>query len=145
MKQFLEYVVPNLVNHPEDVVITEEEKDGMTVLTIKVHADDVGRVIGKSGKVIKSLRQIVRVMAIKQGVRAAVDVADSQGQRTVADTGNDDSSSTSDDMDMDITDDDDLLMPDAEEDAVEESEVEEEAVEMPEEAPAGDDDTKDED
>ncbi len=78
MKQFLEYVVPNLVTHPEDVSISEETKEGVIHLMIKVNAEDVGRVIGRSGKIIKSLRQLVRVMAIKQGVRVNVDVEDSQ-------------------------------------------------------------------
>ena len=78
MKQFLEYVIPNLVTHPEDVEVSEEEKEGVIHLMIKVNSEDVGRVIGKSGKIIKSLRQLVRVMAIKQGVRVNVDVADSQ-------------------------------------------------------------------
>src|SRR3972149_9061176 len=78
MKQFLEYVVPNLVTHPEDVAVSEETKEGVMHLMIKVNAEDVGRVIGRSGKIIKSLRQLVRVMAIKQGVRVNVDVEDSQ-------------------------------------------------------------------
>lgn len=80
MKQFLEYVVPNLVTHPEDVRVTEEEKDGVLQLMIQVNPEDVGRVIGKSGKIIKSLRQLVRVMAIKQGTRVNVDVADASGE-----------------------------------------------------------------
>lgn len=122
MKQFLEYIVPNLVNHPEDVVISEEEKDGMVVLTIKAHPDDIGRVIGKSGKIIKSLRQIVKVLAIKQGVRANIEVADSQNQPIMS---GESQSEMSDDMDVDVAndddDDDDILVPDADEvEAVEE-------------------------
>jgi uncharacterized protein len=100
MKQFLEYIVPNLVNHPEDVVISEEDKDGMVVLTIKAHPDDIGRVIGKSGKIIKSLRQIVKVLAIKQGVRANIEVADSQNQPIM---GGETDGNMSDDMDVDVS------------------------------------------
>jgi uncharacterized protein len=113
MKQFLEYIVPNLVNHPEDVVISEEEKDGMVVLTIKAHPDDIGRVIGKSGKIIKSLRQIVKVLAIKQGVRANIEVADSQNQPIMSEGATEEAS---DDMDVDVSaddNDDDLLVPEA--------------------------------
>ncbi len=76
MKQLLEYVIPNIVNHPEAVEITEENQDGLVRLLIKVHPEDIGRVIGKSGKVIKAIRQLVRILAIKQGVRVVVDVAD---------------------------------------------------------------------
>lgn len=80
MKQLLEYVIPNIVNHPEAVVITEENQDGLVRLLIKVHPEDIGRVIGKSGKVIKAIRQLVRVLAIKQGVRVVVDVEDGDGK-----------------------------------------------------------------
>jgi hypothetical protein len=78
MKQLIEYIVSNIVNHPESVVITEEKtEDGeATKYLIKVDAEDVGRVIGKQGKVIKSIRQIVRIAAIQKGTRAIVDLLD---------------------------------------------------------------------
>lgn len=76
MKQLLEYIVPNIVNHPEDVVITEETTPEGTSLMIEVNQEDMGRVIGKSGKVIKSIRQIARVMAIKRGIRIHIDILD---------------------------------------------------------------------
>lgn len=78
MKQLLEYIVPNIVNHPEDVVITESEDNGLVTLTIKVNPEDTGRVIGKAGKIINSIRQIARVLAIKQGVRVNVEIFDGQ-------------------------------------------------------------------
>ena len=77
MKDLLEYIIPNIVNHPEDVKIEETSNDGLVNVTIQTHAEDVGRVIGKSGKVIKAIRQIARVVAIKQGVRVNIDVLDS--------------------------------------------------------------------
>jgi len=76
MKQLLEYIIPNIVNHPEDVVIGEEETNGLVTLTIKVNPEDMGRVIGKSGKVIKAIRQIGRIVAIKKGIRVNIDVLD---------------------------------------------------------------------
>jgi hypothetical protein len=76
MKQLLEYIIPNIVNHPEDVIISEEESNGLITLTIKVNPEDMGRVIGKSGKVIKAIRQIGRIVAIKKGVRVNIDVLD---------------------------------------------------------------------
>lgn len=77
MKQLLEYIIPNIVNHPEDVKIEESENNGVINITIETHPEDIGRVIGKQGKVIKAIRQIVRVLAIKQGVRVNIDVLDS--------------------------------------------------------------------
>ncbi|OGD71186.1 hypothetical protein A3A84_02270 [Candidatus Collierbacteria bacterium RIFCSPLOWO2_01_FULL_50_23] len=83
MKQLLEYIVPNIVNHPEDVVINETEENGLISLSIKVNPEDMGRVIGKSGKVIKAIRQIGRIVAIKKGVRVNIDVVD-EGNRTIS-------------------------------------------------------------
>jgi predicted RNA-binding protein YlqC (UPF0109 family) len=76
MKQLIEYIVSNIVNHPESVVITEEQTEDKeaTKYLIKVDAEDVGRVIVKEGKVIKAIRQIVRIAAIQKGTRAIVDL-----------------------------------------------------------------------
>ncbi len=83
MKQLLEYIIPNIVNHPEDVVINETEENGLTNLSIKVNPEDMGRVIGKSGKVIKAIRQIGRIIAIKKGIRVNIDVLD-EGNRAIS-------------------------------------------------------------
>lgn len=76
MKQLIEYIVSNIVNHPESVVVTEEKTDDKdtTKYLIQVDPEDVGRVIGKQGKVIKSIRQIIRIAAIQKGTRAIVDL-----------------------------------------------------------------------
>ena len=79
MKQLVEYIVSNLVNHPEDVVIEEEkisEEEGSSNITIQVNPEDVGRVIGRSGKVINAIRQIARIAAIQKGIRVRVDLKD---------------------------------------------------------------------
>ena len=86
MKQLLEYIIPNIVNHPEDVVITEESAAGVENLSIKVNPEDMGRVIGKSGKVIKAIRQIGRIIAIKRGLRVNIDVVDEKNQNTPEET-----------------------------------------------------------
>ncbi len=83
MKQLLEYVIPNIVNHPEDVVISESENTGIFTYAIKVNPEDMGRVIGKSGKVIKAIRQLGRIMAIKKGIKVNIDVVD-EANHTVA-------------------------------------------------------------
>ena len=83
MKQLIEYIVSNIVNHPESVVITEEQTEDKeaTKYLIKVDPEDVGRVIGKEGKVIKSIRQIVRIAAIQKGTRAIVDLLEDGTQK----------------------------------------------------------------
>lgn len=80
MKQLIEYIVSNIVNHPENVVVTQEITDDkdLTKYLIKVDPEDVGRVIGKQGKVIKSLRQIIRIASIQKGTRAIVDLLEDE-------------------------------------------------------------------
>ncbi|HEX9008289.1 MAG TPA: KH domain-containing protein [Patescibacteria group bacterium] len=82
MKQLIEYIVSNIVNHPENVVITETPADekGVVKYLIEVNPEDVGRVIGKQGKVIKAIRQIVRIAAIQKGTRAMVDLKEEEGR-----------------------------------------------------------------
>ena len=86
MKQLIEYIVSNIVNHPENVTITEEQTEDKeaTKYLIKVDPEDVGRVIGKEGKVIKSIRQIVRIAAIQKGTRAIVDLLEDDTSRPEA-------------------------------------------------------------
>lgn len=79
MKELVEYIVSNLVNHPEDVIVTEEEvagEENSSNITIQVNSEDVGRVIGRSGNVINSIRLIARIAAIQKGVRVRVDLKD---------------------------------------------------------------------
>ena len=63
MKEFLETVVKQLVNHPEQVVIEEEETETGLTLKISVADDDKGKVIGKEGKIAKALRTITKAVA----------------------------------------------------------------------------------
>ncbi|HET7375337.1 MAG TPA: KH domain-containing protein, partial [Anaerolineae bacterium] len=56
MKEFVEYVVKNLVDHPDQVVVTEFRNEDTLVLELQVAPDDMGRVIGKGGRVANSLR-----------------------------------------------------------------------------------------
>ncbi|KKT40600.1 hypothetical protein A3K29_04275 [Candidatus Collierbacteria bacterium RIFOXYB2_FULL_46_14] len=80
MKQLIEYIVSNIVNHPESVSVSEEatEDKDTTKYLIKVDPEDVGRVIGKQGKVIKAIRQLVRIAAIQKGTRAIVDLLEDE-------------------------------------------------------------------
>ncbi len=67
MKKALEYIVASIVDEPEKVEISEEEDtSGIINFTIKVASADMGKVIGKGGKVIRSIRNVVKIQAIKQ-------------------------------------------------------------------------------
>lgn len=76
MKNLLEFLLIHLVDHPEDVRIEESEDDRGMVYTIHVHPEDMGRVIGKGGSVIHSIRTIAKIRAIKEGLHAYVTLAE---------------------------------------------------------------------
>lgn len=77
MKQFLESLIKSIVEKPDAVSISEEHDDqGRELLIISVDPEDMGRVIGKSGKVINAVRTIMRVVAIRQGVKVRIDLKD---------------------------------------------------------------------
>jgi predicted RNA-binding protein YlqC (UPF0109 family) len=74
MKNFVEYLLVRLVDHPEDLLVEEQETpDGLLVL-IHVHEEDMGRVIGKGGSVIKAVRKLVQVKAAKEELRVRVEI-----------------------------------------------------------------------
>jgi hypothetical protein len=74
MKEFVEYVVKNLVDQPDEVVVTEIRNEDSLILELHVAPDDMGRVIGKSGRVANSLRSLLRVMATKSGERVSLEI-----------------------------------------------------------------------
>ncbi len=76
MKQTLEYLVTNIVDNPKDVEITESEEEGVVTLTIAVNPDDMGKVIGKEGKIIRSIRNIMKVKAMKENKRIMISLAE---------------------------------------------------------------------
>lgn len=76
MKNLLEYILIHLVQYPEDVKIDETEDERGFLYTIHVNPEDVGRVIGKGGAVIHSIRNIGKIRAIKEGIRARITIDD---------------------------------------------------------------------
>jgi uncharacterized protein len=76
MKNLLEFILIHIVNHPEDVVVQEQQNEDRVTLTIKVNQEDIGRVIGKGGSVIHSLRNICKIRAIKEGIHAEIIIAE---------------------------------------------------------------------
>jgi uncharacterized protein len=78
MKKTLEYIVTSIVDNPDAVAIDEAEQDGIFTLTIHVDPNDVGKVIGKEGKVIRAIRNIMKIPAMKQNKRIHVTIAEVQ-------------------------------------------------------------------
>ncbi|MFN4190606.1 MAG: KH domain-containing protein [Pseudothermotoga sp.] len=62
MKHLVEYILKGIVKHPEDVVVVEFDEDGKKVVEIVVNEEDVGQVIGKDGRTIKSLKILLTAL-----------------------------------------------------------------------------------
>lgn len=78
MKDALTHIVSLVVDDPESVLVTEVQNEGTTQFVIHVAKDDMGKVIGKSGKVIRAIRNVMKIPAIKQGVRIDVTLEEQQ-------------------------------------------------------------------
>jgi predicted RNA-binding protein YlqC (UPF0109 family) len=76
MKELVEFIVKSLVDSPEDVQVHEFTDRSGTIVEVSVAQPDMGRVIGKSGRVINSIRSIVQVAAAKQGQRVSVEIVE---------------------------------------------------------------------
>ncbi len=76
MKALIEYIAKSLVDHPEEVVVHESGSGNRVRLELSVSKDDMGRVIGKSGKVANSIRTLLRVAAEREGKQATLDVTE---------------------------------------------------------------------
>ena len=74
MRALIEYVTRGLVAQPDDVQVVEAPSGRMTRYEIRVAEEDVGKVIGRQGKVIRALRTLVKASATRQGTRVDVDV-----------------------------------------------------------------------
>ncbi len=74
VKEFIEYIVKNLVDHPEEVKIQEVEGSRTTVYELRVAQGELGKVIGKEGKTAKSLRTLLAAVAARQGKRAVLEI-----------------------------------------------------------------------
>lgn len=70
----LEFIVKRLVDSPEDVKVTEVKGERTTVLEIRVNDEDMGKVIGKKGRIIKSLRIVVRAAALHEGQSVSIEL-----------------------------------------------------------------------
>lgn len=72
MKEALTYIIKSIVDKPDQVEVIEEELDGGQNLIVKVAKDDMGKIIGKEGKVIRAIRNVMKIPAIKQNIRIVV-------------------------------------------------------------------------
>jgi predicted RNA-binding protein YlqC (UPF0109 family) len=74
VKEFLEYVARSLVDKPDAVWVEVEEEDDETILTLGVDQEDMGRVIGRDGRIANAIRSLLRVMAAKDGRHVELEI-----------------------------------------------------------------------
>ena len=74
MKELVEVIAKSLVEHPEEVVVTEKESGKSTVIELKVAQSDMGKVIGKQGRIAKAIRSVVQAAASKSDKKVIVDI-----------------------------------------------------------------------
>ena len=74
MTKLVEAIAKSLVDNPEDVVVTETHGRQGTVIELRVAPDDMGKVIGKQGRIAKALRTVVKAAAIKENKKVTVEI-----------------------------------------------------------------------
>ncbi len=74
MKELVEVMAKALVEHPEEVTVTETEKNGEIILELKVAPSDMGKVIGKQGRIAKAIRSVVKAAASKEEKKVVVEI-----------------------------------------------------------------------
>ena len=74
MKELVEVIAKALVTHPEAVVVTEKNTDGEILLTLTVDSSDMGKVIGKQGRIAKAIRTVLKAQAVRDDVRVTLDI-----------------------------------------------------------------------
>ena len=81
MQAFLEYVVKGLVSHADAVTVTPVERQGMTIYELRLHPDDVGKVIGRQGMTINAIRSLLLAGSAKKGLRCTLEIVEDQPAR----------------------------------------------------------------
>ena len=73
MKELVEVIAKSLVDHPDEVVVTESENDKALVVELRVAQTDMGKVIGKQGRIAKAIRSVVKAAASKENKKVIVE------------------------------------------------------------------------
>ena len=76
---FLEYVVKNLVDHPDSVQVSRVVDEMGVLLTLDIHAEDMGKIIGRSGNTAKAIRTLLRVVGMKHNARVNLKINEPEG------------------------------------------------------------------
>ena len=76
MKEMVTYSLPSLVDKPDEVSVTERKADGETVFEVRVADGDMGKVIGRQGRIVKEIRVLMKAVAQRKGKKVSVEIMD---------------------------------------------------------------------
>jgi predicted RNA-binding protein YlqC (UPF0109 family) len=76
MKEIIEFIAKDLVDHPDDVKVTETEERGRVIVRLEVAEDDYGKVIGKGGRIAQALRAMLKVSAVRHDQYASLEIGE---------------------------------------------------------------------
>lgn len=74
MKKLLEFLVKSITPHPQEVVVDEQAKDDFSNFTIHAHPDDLKIIIGKKGRTIKAIRELMKIKAIQEKKKISIQI-----------------------------------------------------------------------
>jgi len=80
-KEFLEYIVKELVDHPDDVKVERKVDEMGVLLSLKVNPEDMGQIIGRSGSTARAIRSLVRIIGLKNHARVNLKIEEPEGGR----------------------------------------------------------------
>ena len=76
MKELLTYIIQSLVENPDEVSVTERKAEGETVVEVRVAEGDMGKVIGRQGRIVKEIRVLMKAVAQRKGTKVSVEIMD---------------------------------------------------------------------
>lgn len=79
-KEFLEYIIKGLVDHPEDVKVDRKVDEMGVLLSLKVHPEDMGQIIGKAGSTARAIRNLIRIVGLKNHARVNLKIEEPEGR-----------------------------------------------------------------
>lgn len=85
MQAFLDTVVRGLVDRPDAVTVTAQERQGLTIYELRVHPTDTGKVIGKQGATIHALRALLQAGAARKGIRCTMELVEDPPEKRAPD------------------------------------------------------------
>jgi len=78
-QEFLEYLVKSIVDHPDDVKVDRKVDEMGVLLSLKVHPQDMGQVVGRQGSTAKAIRSLLRIVGIKNSARVNLKIEEPEG------------------------------------------------------------------